>query len=178
MEAKNSNNWWGYSQENGWVVLDRNMAENQHGGSARLLFVKCSDWSVYKEKRSKWRKPLYISEDIYVSKLSFGEAKKIIEDLTYLKNEYQNKKENIYTQYSQSDQRDIDAIIEKHKTFMELLGKKPGSYRVSGQTEKNRRVTHCWSCKTHLDNMHDLECTKCGWIVCENCGACGCGRYN
>jgi len=37
------------------------------------------------------------------------------------------------------------------------------------------RFTHCWSCKQNIDSFSFLECSRCGWILC-NCGACGCGR--
>jgi hypothetical protein len=38
------------------------------------------------------------------------------------------------------------------------------------------RVTHCYSCKMHLESDLFMECSACRWIVCI-CGACGCG-YN
>jgi hypothetical protein len=173
-----ANDWWGHTQEHGWVVLDRNLGENQRGGSSHVLFVRCSDWTAYREKKENWDKPRYISENIFLTKLSFREAKKTIEELECLKNEYRDRRQGIHSQYSQSNQRDIKAIIEKHKVFLELLGMKPGMYKDAGQSDQNRRITHCYSCKTHLDNVHDIECSKCGWIVCENCGACGCGYDN
>lgn len=173
----NTNEWWGYSQEHGWVVLDRNIEANQFGTSSQLLFVRCADWSVFKEKRKNWEKPKYISENIFITKLSFDEVKRTIKELTRLKSEYQSKRQSIHAQYSQ-EPRDIKAIIEKHNAFLELLGKKQGSYKPPGQIGQNRRITRCYSCKNHLDNVHDLECSKCKWIICENCGACGCGYYN
>ena len=39
----------------------------------------------------------------------------------------------------------------------------------------SHRVTHCWSCKSSLDNRVHSEHVTCGWIICFRCGACGCG---
>lgn len=37
----------------------------------------------------------------------------------------------------------------------------------------NRRVTHCFNCKQHLDAVEFSVCDSCGWIRCS-CSACGC----
>ena len=37
----------------------------------------------------------------------------------------------------------------------------------------NRRVTHCFACKSSLDSVDFSLCPKCRWIRCS-CGACGC----
>lgn len=34
------------------------------------------------------------------------------------------------------------------------------------------RSTHCWNCKTPIDNRFDIECRVCLWIICPSCGAC------
>jgi hypothetical protein len=62
----------------------------------------------------------------------------------------------------------------KHAKHLERMGLKNQGVRKS-KRPKVHRTTHCWSCKERLDNNHDLECSGCGWIICE-CGACGCGR--
>ena len=38
------------------------------------------------------------------------------------------------------------------------------------------RISNCYACKKPLDNLKEIECNRCGWIVCS-CGACGC-RYD
>jgi hypothetical protein len=40
---------------------------------------------------------------------------------------------------------------------------------------RSYRVTHCYACKRHLDGEVHPECRGCGWIMCPDCGACGCG---
>lgn len=37
------------------------------------------------------------------------------------------------------------------------------------------RETHCYNCKKHLSSAINFSCGSCQWIVCPNCGACGCG---
>jgi hypothetical protein len=64
------------------------------------------------------------------------------------------------------------SIVEAHKRFLEQRGLPAQNTRLP--TGRIHRVTHCYSCKNHLDNAVDIECAACGWIVCR-CGACGCG---
>jgi len=40
----------------------------------------------------------------------------------------------------------------------------------------NRRVTHCYSCKSDLNSVDFDICEKCGWIRCQ-CNACGCDYH-
>lgn len=70
---------------------------------------------------------------------------------------------------------DASASLEdKHKRFLRERGLPDNGIRPA-TGNRSHRVTHCWSCKGHLDNSVDVECATCGWIVCD-CGACGCGR--
>jgi hypothetical protein len=62
-------------------------------------------------------------------------------------------------------------IREAHRQFIESLGI---PYGGTAAVNQNRRITHCYSCKSHLDNAIDTACNTCQWIVCS-CGACGCG---
>ena len=65
-----------------------------------------------------------------------------------------------------------DLTTEKHKVFLSKT-KMPYKGTISN-SHKKHRVTHCYNCKNKLDNMINIECRACGWIIC-NCGACGCG---
>lgn len=64
-------------------------------------------------------------------------------------------------------------IIERHKQFIAASGNKYVGTALG--YPKVRRITHCWSCRSPLDNEVNVECLSCGWIIC-GCGACGCGR--
>ncbi|MDE6104590.1 MAG: hypothetical protein K2G38_02735 [Clostridia bacterium] len=32
----------------------------------------------------------------------------------------------------------------------------------------------CFQCRENLDSQFDKFCPKCGWLICHNCGSCGC----
>jgi hypothetical protein len=66
------------------------------------------------------------------------------------------------------------SLEDRHKKFLRDRGLPDCGIRPATVHERHR-VTHCWSCKEHLDNSVDLECAACGWIIC-GCGACGCGK--
>ncbi len=51
--------WWGYSNEHGWVVLDRSIPSNAPGLGETLLFLRCRDATTYIEKRKRWLPPAY-----------------------------------------------------------------------------------------------------------------------
>lgn len=51
--------WWGYSKEHGWVVLDRSISSNAPGLKESLLFFRCRDSTTFVEKRKNWNPPLY-----------------------------------------------------------------------------------------------------------------------
>jgi hypothetical protein len=69
-------------------------------------------------------------------------------------------------------QRD-DERNNRRSRYLTSIGKTDPGFK-SGATS-NLRVTHCWSCHSHLENSIHLECSACNWIVCPKCGACGCG---
>lgn len=51
--------WWGYSSEHGWVVLDRNNPLNRPGIKGDLRFLRCRDWKEVDVKRADWNPPAY-----------------------------------------------------------------------------------------------------------------------
>lgn len=63
-------------------------------------------------------------------------------------------------------------IIKNHKEWIKQKGKNYAGVRA---ITSFRRMNHCYSCKRPVDNAYDIECSACGWIICSNCGACGCG---
>jgi hypothetical protein len=68
-------------------------------------------------------------------------------------------------------ERERRSIVAAHEAFLDRRGLPIRGTRLGlGQ----RRITHCYNCKNHLDNAVDVECDGRGWIICR-CGACGCG---
>jgi len=51
--------WWGFSKQHGWVVLDRDIPHNAVRSNNELLFLRCSDSKTYLVKRELWNPPEY-----------------------------------------------------------------------------------------------------------------------
>ena len=62
--------WWGYSKEHGWVVLDRSISANRPGVKGDLLFFRCRDSTTYLAKRATWEVPAYTFAKNYLRGLS------------------------------------------------------------------------------------------------------------
>lgn len=70
-------------------------------------------------------------------------------------------------------------LIDKHGDFLRRKGINPegiSAHELSNSYNRNHRSTRCYECTSGLDNEIDLECPRCTWIICTNCGACGCGH--
>jgi hypothetical protein len=63
-------------------------------------------------------------------------------------------------------------IVAKNQKYLEKIGKIFWGVKVN--STKEHRNTHCYLCKKTLDSSSHIECSVCGWLICE-CGACGCG---
>jgi hypothetical protein len=69
-------------------------------------------------------------------------------------------------------------LILLHKDFLDRKGisvNERSLVAVAGEIQKARRTPSCYSCRSTLDNLVNLECSACRWIMCPQCGACGCG---
>ncbi len=66
-----------------------------------------------------------------------------------------------------------ETLVKRHKEALEAAGQTYLGVRKQS-APRNRRITHCYACKVHLDNSIDIECAACSWILCL-CSACGCG---
>lgn len=73
----------------------------------------------------------------------------------------------------QSTEPALSDLEERHRAKVAETNKQYLGVRLA-QGGRRKRVTHCYSCKSALDNSINLECKACGWILCS-CGACGCG---
>ena len=62
--------WWGFSKDHGWVVLDRSIPANRPGIREDLLFFRCKDLTMIVEKREKWNPPLYTFAPNYIRTLA------------------------------------------------------------------------------------------------------------
>ena len=62
--------WWGYSKEHGWVVLDRRIPANAPDIKTDLLFLRCRDAVIFGAKRETWIPPSYRFAPNYIRDLA------------------------------------------------------------------------------------------------------------
>lgn len=157
--------WWGYHSDFQWVVLDRAMSRNRPGLVEPLLFIRCLDWQFFTEERERWKRPLFIYLPRYLELLSEDAARAALQSWQSVHSKFIVRQPELARQ----------VITKKHTEFLIQFGITEVASLVKCFDE-NRRITHCWRCKDHLDSWVDLQCSRCTWILCS-CGACGCA-YN
>ena len=71
----------------------------------------------------------------------------------------------------------VNELVEKnHRKFKSNLAR-TSPVNISYNLKKYSRFTHCWKCKSHINNISFATCGTCdGGIICF-CGACLCGYY-
>ena len=67
-----------------------------------------------------------------------------------------------------------EEFLARHKSYLTSIGIKTDGELTKKGSQHRHRQSHCWACHHPVDNLHQLECSVCGWIICT-CGACGCG---
>ena len=160
-KSDENNLWMGFNPTHEWVILDRNLPGNKVSYGGDLFFIKCSDWSLYKDSSSNWEPPNYKWIVRYINSLSNDKQKEIQEETLNKLNEYINKKKN---------EIKFEYLKTVHNNYLEKKGLSPRS--IVKTIVSRRRISHCWECKTTVDNKYDYECETCRWIVCASCGAC------
>ncbi len=63
--------------------------------------------------------------------------------------------------------------IDLHREF---LARKGINYKGTTTKKSRNRSTHCYSCKNTVSSDSNVACSNCGWLICDHCGTCGCGR--
>ena len=86
-----NNIWMGFHNNHEWVILDRNIKANESDGN---YFIKCSDWTVYKEE-GHWGEPNYKYVVTYLNGLEKDKLKDIKNDATTKLNHYLNQKKDM-----------------------------------------------------------------------------------
>jgi hypothetical protein len=60
----------------------------------------------------------------------------------------------------------IEGITKMYKLWKDRARNQPKKMPL--------RRTHCWRCKVNLSSRLEKICEECGWMICNECGACGC----
>ena len=131
------------------------------------------------------------SGDIHCRKIFRDELKKLL-----ALNEYENAKEVYVMALFDENWKErllhslggrLKELVEENKEREETLKRHKkhlvalniGYLGVSSVPKAQKyRISHCYKCKKEVDSKLDIECNICGWIICDWCGACGCGYSN
>lgn len=111
--------WWGYSKEHGWVVLDRSVETKSTGPNEELVFFRFSDGATFVETRKNWNPPLYIFAPNYIRDLApaqAAEAEAALADAKARWPELQRQK--------RQQALDAEAKVEAERVALELQQKK------------------------------------------------------
>jgi hypothetical protein len=157
--------WWGYSRDHGWVVLDRSIRCNQRRGE--LIFLRCRDAAVFTDSYDNWKEPAYFFAPKRLSMLRMSERSQVEEELSQWKRQWPEWQANLHERVQLME---LEARRDRH---FEFIGKDNPGMRAA-RAYRPRRITHCWRCREGLDNAVQRECNGCDGIVCA-CGACLCG---
>ena len=64
----NKDEWWAFSETEGWVLLDKTVAVNRFSDFPEAFqFLRCSDWSSYEQGEQAWN---YKEANRYLDSLS------------------------------------------------------------------------------------------------------------
>jgi len=185
--------WWGYSKEHGWVVLDRSISANRPGVKGDLLFFRCRDSTTYLAKRATWEVPAYTFAKNYLRGLSPEDSAREAAELEAFESRWPEFELEIGRQQQEAaaraeaarleaeqrqQQRELEAhredAIAKHRGYLQRLGLPNGGIAEAAPT-KSRRAVKCAACGKTIDRALGVQCVTCVGLVCGSCGACGCG---
>lgn len=107
--------WWGYSKEHGWVVLDRTVPCNVPGLKVDLLFLRCRDATTFSEKREHWIPPRYRFAPNYIHELASPDAEAATVELANLKVRWPEFEREIQLVHGGAQERLEATRIEEEK---------------------------------------------------------------
>lgn len=150
--------WLAHHQKHGLILFDRADQDDVPAGSLRVFEARKSSRFILPQEELKSETSDDVSDSEFVQ----------------IVNLYNGVKVSLGKPIKAPRYGDNSSLEERHKQFLRERGL-PDNVMRSATGNRSHRVTHCWSCKSHLDNSVDVECVSCMWIICV-CGACGCGR--
>ena len=107
--------WWGYSKEHGWVVLDRELPCNFPGHSPNLLFLRCRDGKAFVLKRELWRDPAYRFAPNYVRERTGPAAEEAQRELDEMMRRWPEFQAELKREYKATVEQDVEAQERERK---------------------------------------------------------------
>lgn len=111
--------WWGYSKEHGWVILDRRIPSNAPGLKADLVFLRCRDATMFDAKRESWNPPLYRFAPNYVRELVPPASDEAAAELEALKSRWPEFELEIQRACREEEERAESTRVEEEKARRE-----------------------------------------------------------
>lgn len=111
--------WWGYSKEHGWVVLDRSDGAKSTGANQLLEFFRFRDDTTFVDLRKNWNPPLYSFAPNYIRELPPEQAVEAEAALADAKSRWPELQRKLNQQ-----KIDADAKAEAERVALELQQKK------------------------------------------------------
>ncbi len=133
MIQESENEWWGFSQDHGWVVLDWNDHRNRPGFETprRLYLIRCRDWAEAPIRWSDWSPPAYTSVEDQIAAQAGADRRKEFEKVEALQKEF-------YSLHSR-----LEAIRPLHPRYIPFpVGKRLFDLCASLNLEALYHITH------------------------------------
>lgn len=161
--------WWGHHASHGWVIFDRRWTANEliFALPVPFVFVRCADWEVFSDTYENWRPPsqTYSYAPRYLENLDALSCSQEKQKWTLLLSNYQQRCEDLARH----------GLRLRSKLAASAFYERTGKSRQVKWTQVERHSDPCWQCPNRFNGSLHLSCLKCGWLVCWNCGGCGCG---
>jgi hypothetical protein len=109
------NEWWGFSKEHGWVIMDRSLPCNVPGLRGELLFFRCRNSKIFFLKRELWRLPDYQFAPNYVLERTGAAADEARAELDELMQRWPEFKAEIHRQHQEIVDRETEARREEER---------------------------------------------------------------
>src|SRR5579864_2852773 len=93
MISESENEWWGFSQTHGWVLVDWNDPRNRPGFESprHLYLIRCQDWAEIPIWWSTWTPPAYVSIKDRIAALPTTSRESALEQIRTLQEAFHSK---------------------------------------------------------------------------------------
>lgn len=116
--------WWGFSKEHGWVVLDRSIPANVPGIKTDLLFLRCRDAHIFGVKRENWNPPSYRFAANYLRDLAPPASEEAAATLEGFKLQWPEFERELQRECRETGERAEAARLAAEKARKPVVGEK------------------------------------------------------
>jgi hypothetical protein len=127
--------WWGYSKEHGWVVLDRRIPCNAPGIKKDLLFLRCRDSKIFDAKREAWNPPSYKFAPNYLRDLTPPASDEAAAELEACKLQWPEFERELQRECREAEERADEIRLREEKAEKQAASE----VKKQAAAEKKRR---------------------------------------